>query len=272
MELVENSQVILSGATWKQAILAVSSDDYFLVPGFSRTPETWKELVSDMGLVPEEVIFSATHSLAGRHVEFMEEKETYFLQDPDFVQDPDIETCEAGWHVLTKSNLKIATWESDSSSITIERRDDGLFDIIGLFPIEDGSRYEGYYYQTMMRPIEQAKKLSEFEELCNQRYEVFVLKVSELVDNSEVVSLPGFQDWSGPVDPEPFETIAGRFEMYAEELEITIDEFIVKALVFVGASDWDEWYHYRRDELVAENPGVEFPDFEPLFWGVCQIA
>lgn len=283
MEIFEYSQITLSGLTWEEAMLSVTPDDIAnteiqLAPGFAYTPEDWKTKVQAMGLDPKQIILSATHShVAYRHVEFVDNEPTFFLEDPtNYLGMIGVSQDDTprGWHIITKTNLRKATWGSGCSQITIQQHeaDSELFDVIGKFPIEDGHRYEGAYYETLMRPVNQANAVERFEVLATEREGMFYCLMMGIVEKSEIASLPGFQDWEGPVDPEPFKEIASRFDVYVEEQELTIDERPVKALVFVGASGWDEWYRYQRDELVSENPHVEFLEYEPLVFGVCQIS
>jgi hypothetical protein len=275
MEIFEHSEITLSNLTWTEAVLSITPDntETQLAPGFANTPEDWKTQIEAMGLDPNQIILSATHShVAYRHVKFVEGESRYFLKD---ATDTSQSYIPRGWHIITETNLLLATWASGGSSITIQRNEDDseLFDVVGKFPIEsDGHRYEGFYYETMMQPVYQANAVQRFETLAAERKDMFDTLMMKIIDETGIAALPGFQDWEGPVDPASFREVAGQFEVYTEEQEITIDEKPVKALVFVGASGWDEWYRYQRDELVSKYPGVEFPEYESLVWGVCQVA
>lgn len=271
MRISENLEITLSGLTWTEAILSVTPDntEVQLAPGFANAPKDWKAQSEAMGLDPNQVILSAVHSLAYRHVKFVDGESKYFLKDT--TEYLDTTYMPRGWHIITKSNIQEATWSSGDSVVTIRQSesDSELFDVIGKFPIEaDGCCY-GAYYETMMQPVHQADALREFETLATERKDEFYASMIKIIDATDIVTIPGFQDWDMPADPTPFKVIAEQFGMHAAEQEIIIYGQPVMALVFVAPSD--EQWRDELDELVSEYPGVEL-EYEPLFWGVCRVA
>lgn len=284
MEIFEHSEVTLSGLTWTEAVLSITPDntEVQLAPGFANAPEDWRAKIEAMGLDPNQIILSATHShVAYRHVKFVEGESRYFLKD---ATDTSQSYIPHGWHIITETNLLLATWASGGSSITMRRNEDDseLFDVVGKFPIEDdGLVYEGFYYETMMRPVHQANAIERFETLATERKDMFNALMIRIIDETEIAALPGFQDWDNPIgskkpssiDIAPFRAIAEQLKVcVVEGQEILICGEPVKALAFAGSGGWDKWFWERRDDLVSKYPGVEFPEYEPLFWGVCRIV
>jgi len=123
METTYYNVVMITGLTWKQAILAVTDPLGDFAPGFANTEEIdWEAKTKTLGLDPSQVILIATHPIAGTGRWWQYEEGS----DPEIIPDGHGDAIH-GWWVATQDNFVAGEWVSGSSGTvtTIEKDDDG---------------------------------------------------------------------------------------------------------------------------------------------------
>jgi hypothetical protein len=153
-EIKEFSRLTIAGATWDQCVAAVTSGGF--APGFAAAPGGWEALarkaLADVGwgvddAMDQGVVLSADRPGFGafREVE-------YATAYPRIAEIRD-DATGGSWRVLPYYAVHRAIWASGASGSSIEIFwcDGRGWTITGSFPVVDGARYEGTYYQAFMR-------------------------------------------------------------------------------------------------------------------------
>lgn len=269
MQITETSQIVITGATWKQVVLAVTEPDGVaedggqvfpghLAPGFANAPRNWRELarqaMDQAGVedLAQQVILSASDPGFGAQRSFQLAEDSV---------EPQVEDWSGGhWSVLMESTLDWAEWVSGSSgsTITVEREDDGSWTITGTFPMADGARYEGTYFDAIMAAAADVRREQEADQI---RTELKAIAEELVVPiwRSAYDAVDTFQAWMGEdITPSQADvdtairilTDAGwghRVET-AREHEAPYQNI----LVAVAPAGWDGG---RIDRLLAIRPG-----------------
>ena len=202
MKIKETSTIKITGATWAQAVLAVTDPEGVFAPGFANAPRSWAQLAAEAmeqaGVedLAQQVILSASEPGFGAHRSFK-------LMDGSV--EPRIEDWRGGhWSVLTESTLERAEWTSGSSgsTITVDRVGDG-WTITGSFPVVD-ERYEGTYFDSLQSAVTDVRREQEALRLRAELKEI----ADELVVpiwHAAHEALNTFQAWMG-ADVQPSQT------------------------------------------------------------------
>lgn len=141
--IVETHVITIHGASWEFVVAATTDPHGLLVPGFAHAGYQRRQ-----GLIPDGAILisdCAGHG-AVRIWELVDDRKAATVPDPDH---------GGSWHILTQDTLSWARWVSGSSgsSIEVERDAGGTWTVTGEFPVTDGQRYEGLYWDALQAAI-----------------------------------------------------------------------------------------------------------------------
>lgn len=198
-DLIKETSVIQFIGTWKIAMNAVTDPNEgtaFPVPGFAAAEHQQRA-----GLVPPRVILMSTDPIPGctREYEVFDENDVEEIEDP----------CGGSWVILEEDNLVWARWGSATSGSTIEidrlSSDNGPeWKITGTFPVVDGVRHEGVYWDALQAAIANlrgelhaAEELARISQYRRKRWEDMLFPLMTAMSAVE-----GFQDWNISADQE----------------------------------------------------------------------
>jgi hypothetical protein len=152
-KIKEFSKLVITGATWDQVVASVTDPGF--APGFAAAPDGWwtlaRKALADVGwevddAMAQGVILSSDRPGFGavRDVEYA----TAYHRIPEIRDD----ATGGSWRVLPYYAVHRAIWASGASGSSIEIFwcDGRGWTITGSFPVVDGIRYEGTYYQAFM--------------------------------------------------------------------------------------------------------------------------
>jgi hypothetical protein len=194
----EFSMITITNATWAQVVDATMG-------GFANVPQNWSDLVHDViGSKRDATVDNivVTSECPG----FGAWREWRYAEGVESSTQPKIMDSMGGcWRIFTPENLAWAVWGSgySGSEITVERKHDRTgWTITGKFPIIDGIRYEGGYFDAFTKAVKKdnlpemtAKASEEIGSLRIQRMEKFMKMFREVIE-PEIVPMDNFQNWA----------------------------------------------------------------------------